>query len=63
MPVSASKRKIYRQRIRKSLCRGKTAKKCKRVKGCKNASGTKRKFCRKRHSLHNRSNNMSGYFM
>jgi hypothetical protein len=51
MAVSASKRKIYRERIRKSLCRGKTAKKCKKVKGCKTASGTKRRFCRKRHSV------------
>jgi len=57
MAVSASKRKIYRQRIRKSLCRGKTEKKCKKVKGCKTASGTKRRFCRKRHSLRNRSSN------
>lgn len=63
MPVSASKRKIYRHRISKSLCRGKTAKKCKKVKGCKKASGTKRKFCRKRHSLRNRSNSMSGFLM
>lgn len=55
MAVSAYKRKIYRERIRKSLCRGKTAKKCKRVKGCKTATGTKRKFCRKKHSLRNRA--------
>lgn len=59
MPVSDSKKKFYRQRIRKSLCRRKTAKKCKKVKGCKNASGTKRKFCRKIRSLRNRS---SGFF-
>lgn len=51
MTVSTYKRKIYRARIKKSLCRGKTAKKCKKVKGCKHASGTKRKFCRKRHSI------------
>lgn len=53
MSVSSYKRKIYRERIRKSLCRGKTAKKCKKVKGCKHASGTKRSFCRKRHSRRN----------
>lgn len=54
MTVSNYKRKIYRARIKNSLCRGKTAKKCKKVKGCKTASGTKRRFCRKRHSIRNR---------
>ena len=55
MPVSTEKRKLYRDRIKKSLCRGKTAKKCKKVKGCKYASkGTKRRFCRKIQSVRNR---------
>ena len=51
MAVSSYKRKIYRARIKKSLCRGKTAKIGKKVKGCKHSSGTKRRFCRKRQSV------------
>jgi hypothetical protein len=51
MAISASKRRLYRNRIKRSLCRGKKTKKCLRVKGCKYTSGTKRKFCRKKHSL------------
>ena len=49
MAVSAYSRKVYRDRSKKSLCRGKTAKKCKRVSGCKFTSGKTRKYCRKRH--------------
>ena len=38
---------LYKKNRSKSLCKGKTEKKCKKVRGCKTATGTKRKFCRK----------------
>ena len=43
-----SRKKTYRARIKKSLCRGKKGKKCRKFKGCKMAKGTKRSFCRKK---------------
>ena len=44
-----SKRKIYRQRIKDSPCRGiKPGSKCKQKRPCKFAMGNKRQFCRKR---------------
>ena len=44
-----AKRKIYRARIKTSVCRGiKPGSKCKRQKSCKYAMGEKRQFCRKR---------------
>lgn len=43
-----SRKKTYRARIKKSLCRGKKGKKCRKFKGCKMANGTKRSFCRKK---------------
>jgi hypothetical protein len=39
--------KIYRTRVRKSMCRFKPRKSCKTHKSCKYASGKTRKFCRK----------------
>jgi hypothetical protein len=47
-PTSA-KRRLYRKRTAKSLCRNKTGKKCLRVTGCKKTRRTnKRKtYCRK----------------
>ena len=44
---SRSAKRIYRKRVGKSPCRGKTAKMCKTTRGCKNAKGKKRSFCRK----------------
>ena len=45
------KRRLYRKRAAKSLCRNKTGKKCLRVNGCKKTRRTnKRKtYCRKSH--------------
>ena len=40
-------RQQYRKNSKKSLCKSKTAKKCKKIKGCKHVSGKKRSFCRK----------------
>ena len=52
MTVSLSRRKLYRSRSKRSLCKkAKTYRKCNRLTGCKYASkGTKRRFCRKRHN-------------
>jgi hypothetical protein len=52
MATSSSTRKIYRSRVKRSVCRKgkKNSEKCKRLKGCKTASGSKRKFCRKIHN-------------
>ena len=44
----SSAKKTYRKRIKSSMCRGKTGRKCTKVKGCKIAKGTKRSFCRKK---------------
>lgn len=44
---STQKRREYKKNAKKSLCKGKTAKKCPKVKGCKNAKGSKKTFCRK----------------
>ncbi len=46
MPSKTAKR-IYRKRVSKSPCRGKTAKACGKSRGCKSAKGKKRTFCRK----------------
>jgi len=44
---SRSAKRIYRKRVSKSPCRGKTAKVCKKTRGCKSTKGKKRRFCRK----------------
>lgn len=51
--TSSSNKKIYRIRLKNSLCKnGKNnSTKCRRIRGCKSASGTKRKFCRKMHNI------------
>ena len=48
-PIKISKNilKIYRTRVRRSICRFKPRKSCKTHKSCKYASGKTRKFCRK----------------
>lgn len=49
---SLSRRKLYRSRSKRSLCKkAKSYRKCNRLTGCKYTSkGTKRKFCRKKHN-------------
>ena len=55
MNPSPETRKLYRMRIKRSLCKGKKSKKCNKLKGCKYASkGTKRKFCRKKRNTRRR---------
>ena len=45
--LSASKKRTYARRVRKSPCRGKGRATCRRTSGCKYSSGKKRSFCRK----------------
>jgi hypothetical protein len=45
--LSASKKRSYARRVRKSPCRGKGRATCRRTSGCKYSSGKKRSFCRK----------------
>tara|TARA_B100000767_G_scaffold257843_1_gene266043 strand:+ start:234 stop:443 length:210 start_codon:yes stop_codon:yes gene_type:complete len=45
---SLTAKRIYRKRVSRSPCRGKTKKNCGVTKGCKNAKGKKRTFCRKK---------------
>lgn len=48
MSVSITKRREYRSRTKRSLCRRvKNLTRCRNLKGCKNANGTKRKYCRR----------------
>lgn len=48
--ATLSRRQHYRSRIKKSMCRGRTAGKCFRFKACKMTKGSskRRKYCRKR---------------
>ena len=48
MSITLRKRKMYRKRAKKSVCRGKGKATCKRMKGCKRATGRKRSYCRKK---------------
>ena len=45
-------RRGYRGKSKRSLCRKKTVRKCRKVKGCKNIKKTAKKsrYCRKRHN-------------
>ena len=54
MATTLASRRLYRQRVSKSLCRKKTMRKCNRVKGCKNTKKTAKKprYCRKKHNKH-----------
>ena len=45
--LTASKKRTYARRVRKSPCRSKGRNTCKRTPGCKYSSGKKRSFCRK----------------
>lgn len=52
MTTTLTKRKLYRKRVKRSLCRGKGKKTCKRMKGCKRVTGRKRSYCRKKSNKH-----------
>ncbi len=52
--VSASRKKLYKMRQKRSLCKGKRTSnpnRCKKVKNCKVARGNKRTFCRKKRNI------------
>jgi hypothetical protein len=53
MAPTSSRKKLYRYRLKRSICRNgkKNSEKCRRLRGCKTASGTKRRFCRKIHNI------------
>lgn len=54
-------RQQYRKNSKKSLCKSKTAKKCKKIKGCKHVSGKKRSFCRKiKNKRYNKTKKIQG---
>ena len=44
---TASFRKNYYKRTKRSLCSGKRKTKCNRVRGCKYVKGAKKSYCRK----------------
>ncbi len=46
--LSLTRKRIYRKRVSKSPCRGKTNVTCKSTSGCKISKGKKRTFCRKK---------------
>ena len=46
------RRTMYRNRVKRSHCRGKGSAVCRRTKGCKTANGSKRRFCRKLKNRH-----------
>merc|ERR1712216_1051269 len=45
-PRSSAKR-WYKGRVKKSMCKGKDNKQCKKVRGCRFINGKTRKYCRK----------------
>ena len=50
MPVTASARKYYRNRLKGSMCRGKAPKPCRKIKSCRmtKTSAKRIHFCRKK---------------
>lgn len=48
--ATLSARRHYRNRVGRSMCRGKTSGKCYRIKSCKVTKGSekRKKYCRKR---------------
>ena len=50
MPVTASARKYYRNRLKGSMCRGKAPKPCRKIKSCRmtKTSAKRNHFCRKK---------------
>ncbi len=47
---TASFRRKYRTRVKRSLCAGKTKTKCNKVRGCNYIKGATKSYCRKQHS-------------
>lgn len=48
-----TKKQVYRSRVKRSPCRGKTADGCRKKYGCKQTKSGKRKsYCRKRSNRH-----------
>ena len=45
--MNKSIRRQYKNNSKRSLCKSKTAAKCKKIRGCKTAKGKKRTYCRK----------------
>lgn len=45
--LKKSVRRIYRRRIKNSICIKKRSDKCRKTSGCKYARGRKRSYCRK----------------
>jgi len=54
MATTLATRRQYRGWGKKSLCRKKTVRKCRKVRGCKNTKKTAKKprYCRKKHNKH-----------
>lgn len=50
MKRARSRKQIYRNRVKRSHCRGRKASRCTRKFGCMRARGTQRRFCRKSRS-------------
>ena len=49
---NATRKRVYRKRVKTSKCRGKGPASCRGTKGCKYSSkGKKRSFCRKSHNV------------
>jgi len=47
MKRARSRKQIYRSRMKRSHCRGRTGSRCSKKFGCSKARGTVRRFCRK----------------
>ena len=61
--MSKTIKKEYRANSKKSLCKSKKEKKCKKIKGCKMTKGTKKSFCRKiRNKKYNKTKKTIGGF-
>lgn len=59
--MSKTLRKEYKTNSKKSLCKSKKEKKCKKIKGCKMTNGKKKKFCRKiRNKKYNKTQKTKG---
>ena len=61
--MSKTVKREYRANSKKSLCKSKKEKKCKKIKGCKMTKGTKKSFCRKiRNKKYNKTKKTIGGF-
>jgi len=51
--ASRTKKQIYRSRVKRSRCRGKSRKVCKAARGCATTkAGRRRSYCRKSRNRH-----------